>query len=917
VENERGALPLLAFAAARLWEHRDRERKLLTQKAFEENGRVGGALAKHAEGVLGASGAKTLPLARELFRNLVTTEGTRASRNLDELLSIFPTADERLAAEAVLRELVAARLLTSYEAKADSNERRVEIIHESLLRAWPRLVRWRTQDADGAQLRDQLRQAARLWEERGRPRDLLWTGSSYRELSDWRERHKAGLTATEQSFAGAAARLDGRRRRRRKIGLGALLAVSFAGIAVVTSLWRDAEQAAIRAEASKLLALAEARLQQDPTEALAFATASLELTDTGDARVFVMKALWEAPPAIELIVDSQAARSPSFSPDGTWLAAAGHSTEALVWSEKGGDPIVLPGHQTSPRGSNLARWASNDLLVTGSYRMVGSRVHLWSLPGGERVRTIDFGKPSSWQVGEGLLVAESLETGSATDPEAEVLRSWTLPTGDPVFLGAIDGKKLRTPQPYTGKGPDSDRVHHGGVWSLTRAGSAGENALQRADSQSSSPANDPSQVHVWNLRAWPDARPLALRRNGSWYGAVSRLHPKGDWLVASTASFTRLTFWPLAERYPSVVDGYRTALRPLAFSPDGKWLATSWGRGELRLWPLPGSGTREVRTWSLPDPSLVSSIVFDGKGRFLFVTGNQDRAWIVPLDRSPAQKLRGFSEDTLLAAGAIAPSSRFVATAFWYGEGKKTLRVWNLETGALRDFDLPHVASSEPSTGYSEGIARLSFVNDATLYTAGDGGLRRWDLESGSSELVTAAPPGFGMRAALNAEKGVAITYETRWGLWRDCPKSRLHDLRTGASQELTHFGECSAWSLDAVALDASGTVAATGGLDGIVRVGRLSAREPHLLIGHGGAIDDIAISPDLRWIATTGQDDTIRLWPMPDLSKPPLHTLPHDQLLAKLRSLTNLRVARDRSSPTGWQVEVGRFPGWKQVPTW
>jgi WD40 repeat protein len=270
-----------------------------------------------------------------------------------------------------------------------------------------------------------------------------------------------------------------------------------------------------------------------------------------------------------------------------------------------------------------------------------------------------------------------------------------------------------------------------------------------------------------------------------------------------------------------------------------------------------------------------------------------------------------------LAAGAIAPSSRFVATAFWYGDGKKTLRVWNLETGALRDFDLPHVASSEPSTGYSEGIACLSFVNDATLYTAGDGGLRRWDLESGSSELLTAAPPGFGMRAALNAEKGVAITYETRWGLWRDCPKSRLHDLRTGASQELTHFGECSAWSLDAVALDASGTVAATGGLDGIVRVGRLSAREPHLLIGHGGAIDDIAISPDLRWIATTGQDDTIRLWPMPDLSKPPLHTLPHDQLLAKLRSLTNLRVARDRSSPTGWQVEVGRFPGWKQVPTW
>jgi hypothetical protein len=33
VEKERGALPLLAFAAARLWEERDREKRLLTRPA--------------------------------------------------------------------------------------------------------------------------------------------------------------------------------------------------------------------------------------------------------------------------------------------------------------------------------------------------------------------------------------------------------------------------------------------------------------------------------------------------------------------------------------------------------------------------------------------------------------------------------------------------------------------------------------------------------------------------------------------------------------------------------------------------------------------------------------------------------------------------------------------------------------------
>ena len=54
VEGERGALPLLAFCAAELWERRDRERKLLTRAACEEIGGVAGALAQHAEATLEA-----------------------------------------------------------------------------------------------------------------------------------------------------------------------------------------------------------------------------------------------------------------------------------------------------------------------------------------------------------------------------------------------------------------------------------------------------------------------------------------------------------------------------------------------------------------------------------------------------------------------------------------------------------------------------------------------------------------------------------------------------------------------------------------------------------------------------------------------------------------------------------------------
>ena len=40
-------------------------------------------------------------------------------------------------------------------------------------------------------------------------------------------------------------------------------------------------------------------------------------------------------------------------------------------------------------------------------------------------------------------------------------------------------------------------------------------------------------------------------------------------------------------------------------------------------------------------------------------------------------------------------------------------------------------------------------------------------------------------------------------------------------------------------------------------------------------------------------------------------------ELLAKLHSLTNLRAVRDPASDTGWTIELGPFPGWRDVPTW
>lgn len=130
----------------------------------------------------------------------------------------------------------------------------------------------------------------------------------------------------------------------------------------------------------------------------------------------------------------------------------------------------------------------------------------------------------------------------------------------------------------------------------------------------------------------------------------------------------------------------------------------------------------------------------------------------------------------------------------------------------------------------------------------------------------------------------------------------------------ITNHGEL----VSAAILDPTGTIIISSLPGrGVIQVGSADGSEPHLLYGHSSNVTAIAISPDSRWIASGDQSGVIRLWEMPDVSKPPLHTLPHDALVAKLKTLTNLRVVRDEDTSGEWKIEVAPFPGWKTVPTW
>ena len=110
--------------------------------------------------------------------------------------------------------------------------------------------------------------------------------------------------------------------------------------------------------------------------------------------------------------------------------------------------------------------------------------------------------------------------------------------------------------------------------------------------------------------------------------------------------------------------------------------------------------------------------------------------------------------------------------------------------------------------------------------------------------------------------------------------------------------------------MDPEGTFLATGSADGELRVGASHRMEK--LTAPASGPRGLGLSHRDRSPRPLdhlgGGDGTVRLWPMPDLSKPPLHTLPREELIAKLRTLTNLRVMRDEDSPTGWNLDLRSF---------
>jgi len=968
VTKERGALPLIAFTAARLWEERDPEEGFLTRVAYDEMGGVGGALAQHAEATLDKIGRDRAPIVRELFRNLVTAQGTRAVMEVDEVLSVFD--DDAAQAAEVLQALIDARLLTSYEVAVAEGEpqRRVEVVHESLLSAWPRLVRWRTQDAESAQLRDELRQAARLWDARDRSADLLWTGTTFREFLLWRERYPGRLTAVEESFAAAMIELAERARRRKRNVLAAVMIVLLGVVAGMTTLWRQSEVARKVAEAQKLIAIGQLEIDTFSTETLAWATRSLELADSEQARELVLKALWKGPPVFR--IDQRAGFAAAFSPSGRYLASPAHfapeGEPRLTLIEPDGTKSLLDQDQLG--GSAPADWVTDEILMTLNYQAGDgmSEAFIWSVSERRVLGQARFEAKWYWYTWN-----LELEAIVGVHWNRDVFAASTTSESAPRVLGNLG----RLPENTFGLSRDGTwvaRVTEGGVEVLsvtanglsegrTVGSHAGATSLAAmGSSERIATRDDTGEIRIWDALSGSlvgssqgppgPGRVVRFDRTGSmlWLGVaneegeldtwvlhvdemllrnlgthvisdefiafdpvgmqvalptrpgtlkwgrlfapdgteaiglqmgnVREIHmttidPSGNWVVSPMSG---IHAWSLARPYP--FEGGLPMNRPV-FHPSGESISGTTGRRQ----------DVQVVNWG------VSSLVSSNDGKRLLGAEYRYRPGPILISVEDGAQVvlpDGFEDQT--SGIAFSPDDRYaVAAGGQFVPEENVAKVWDLETLEL-------VASFDP-VDPEEKLAHLAvgFTADNEVLVGTAEALYRWNFETDETTMLLEGRVRL-LKASADGRKALV-------GFNNDIPGVRISmvDPVTGVETPLTSHGQVRAF-----ALSRNGDIVASRSDEGVIRVGRSDNSEPHLMFSSGQG--HVEIDPLGRWILSNGT-----FWPMPDLDQPPLHTLPLEELIAKLHSLTNFRIVPDPESPTGWKLDAVAFPGWETAPTW
>ncbi|WP_428849260.1 nSTAND1 domain-containing NTPase [Streptomyces scabiei] len=805
VADAPGGLPLLSHALLETW--RRRRGKTLTLTGYEAAGCLDGAIAKTAEDVYGRfTPAQAVAARRVLLRMVVPGDGTADTRRPVHRAGL-PDTDQNDSA-GVVEALAKARLLT-----LDGDT--VELAHESLITAWPRLSGWIEEDRERLRVLRNLTEGAHTWQDLAREKDALFRGSrlaSAREHFDDAERGE--LTDLERAFlkAGRDHQQKGRRRYRWVLTAvtGALcLALVAAGLAIAQR--QSAITAQRLAESRQLAAQSGALLRSDPDLAALLAVHAYRTSPTREAGAALYAAA-ALPLRRRLVTGTEPVMSMALSPDGRTLATHGKDGRTGIWDL----PEGRLRHSFTAHGSGgVAAFGPGGRVLAVA---TGDTIGVWDATTGTRISTL----PAADGAVIGMAFSPDGHTVAAAYPSA--VRVWDVATG---------------------------RVRH----HLTGL-DAPQAVVFAADGRTVAAVGHNGSVRVWDTGS---GRTRTVRDGRSEGTTAVAFSPDGrTYATVRADGSTRLREVITGTLLRTIRGGFENS-RTVVFSPDGRILAVPDSGGTVRRWDA-ATGT-ELSTLTTGHRGRgITHVALGPDGRTMVTGNNLDpavRVHDLPADR-PRTTLAG-RPGTSVTDLAFGPDARTVSTVGQGPPGRAAVQLWDARTGdrratlpldrnpARRGGDLPITVLRPAALGFAPNkdvlVARVGENGKAEIRDVGTGRLRQ-SRAVGSLDKPVFSPDG---RLLAFVGNGGALRM---WHL----STGALRTLRTGGTQSVrTVLFAPDSRTLAVLTVEADG--------DRITLLDAATGRAQRTVEPSVRTSLSLAFSPDGRTLAAASSGGSVKTW--------------------------------------------------------